>query len=365
MSDATARFGWIVTFSLALTACVMGDPASPAALPSSITSWTRQGTPPARAVDIVATIAAPVETQVQVPTSVQLVLPNAGANPLSVWRPPPYPIPWALRPEDHYYLGRPIPSSDVNWPNPRYRYGGTDFGSESVHTGVDLGADPNTPVLAAGSGEVIWVGYGLYRGEYDPTDPYGLAVAIRHDFGYGGQRLFTVYGHMSSTSVWEGQRVDAGEQIGTVGDTGHASGPHLHFEVRMGDNRFSASRNPELWMVPAEGWGVLAGRIVDARGEPLSEKSLQIRSIETGQRWDVWTYAKGTVHPDEVYQENFAISDLPSGPYEVTLITSGKSYSAYLIIHPGQTNVLNFNIRTGFEVDPPLTPTDLSQPPLP
>jgi murein DD-endopeptidase MepM/ murein hydrolase activator NlpD len=47
-----------------------------------------------------------------------------------------------------------------------------------------------TPVIAAGSGKVIWAGYGVYRGGYDKTDPYGLAVTIRHDFGYQNQTLY-------------------------------------------------------------------------------------------------------------------------------------------------------------------------------
>ncbi|MCK4961558.1 MAG: hypothetical protein KAS19_03685, partial [Anaerolineales bacterium] len=82
----------------------------------------------------------------------------------SVWRPPPYPAPWAIQPNDHFVFSRPIPSGEVNWPNQSYRYGSTLFGEENIHTGVDLGADRGTPVLAAGSGEVLWAGYGLYRG---------------------------------------------------------------------------------------------------------------------------------------------------------------------------------------------------------
>ncbi|HLF81488.1 MAG TPA: hypothetical protein VI410_06935, partial [Anaerolineales bacterium] len=47
---------------------------------------------------------------------------------VSIWRPPPYPAPWALRPEDHFLFARPIPSGEVNWPNPGYRYGSTAGG---------------------------------------------------------------------------------------------------------------------------------------------------------------------------------------------------------------------------------------------
>lgn len=281
----------------------------------------------------------------------------------SVWRPPPYPAPWAIRPNDHFIFSRPIPSGEVNWPNPSYRYGCTLFGEENIHTGVDLSAARGTPVLAASSGEVIWAGYGLYRGTYDETDPYGLAVAILHDFGYQGQKLYSIYAHMQSICVWEGQRVQTGETIGTVGDTGHATGPHLHFEVRLGDNRYWNTRNPELWIVPSEGWGVLAGRLKDTIGKFLPEQLVQIFSLETGQRWDVWSYVEGTVHSDDFYKENFVISDLPAGPYEVRIDFVGRTFTAQFLLHPGQTNLLVFRGRYGFVIEPTPTPVNLSEPP--
>jgi murein DD-endopeptidase MepM/ murein hydrolase activator NlpD len=268
-----------------------------------------------------------------------------------------------LRPEDHFYFSRPIPTGARNWPNPRFRYGSTYFGEETTHTGVDLGAARGTDIVAAGPGEIVWVGYGLYRGIEDPTDPYGLSIAIRHDFGYQDQQLFTVYAHLSSADVWRGQRVEMNDKIGTVGETGHSSGPHLHFEVRLGENRFFSTRNPELWMVPSEGTGVLAGQVLSTRGLPLAEQLIQIHSLETGQRWEVWTYAIGTVHPDERYNENFAIGDLPAGGYEIKINFVGRSYLKYLYLHPGQTNMIYFQGRQGFQSSPDNAAYNLSQPP--
>jgi murein DD-endopeptidase MepM/ murein hydrolase activator NlpD len=309
-------------------------------------------------------VLPPIQLTAEVTPGV-VELPEASSQPVIEWRPPPYVAPLAIRPTDHFYLTRPIPSGDVHWPNPRYRYGSTAFGEESTHTGVDLGADRNTLVLAAGSGEVIWTGVGLYSGQYDPNDPYGLAIAIRHDFGHLNQVLYTVYAHLQSSVVWLGQRVEAGEQIGTVGSSGHASGPHLHFEVRLGENRYFASRNPELWVVPAEGWGVLAGRIQDTFGNDLQEHQLQIQSVDGDGIWDVWTYAPDTIHPDEGYQENFVISDLPSGPYQVQISFLGRTYSAYLFVHPGQTNFLRFKGRFGYSFDDSDGPVLSSSPPYP
>ncbi|MEW6569031.1 MAG: peptidoglycan DD-metalloendopeptidase family protein [Chloroflexota bacterium] len=307
--------------------------------------------------------SAPLAGLTPTATPLRYSFPTAGAGPVSAWRPPPFPAPLAIRPGDHFYFQRPIPSGNVNWAHPLYRYGNTFFGSERPHSGVDLGAERGTPVLAAADGEVVWAGYGFYRGAPDPNDPYGLAVSIRHYFGYDGQELHTVYAHLSRIFVWVGQRVRAGEEIGTVGDTGHASGPHLHFEVRLGPNRYYTTRNPELWMVPPEGWGVLVGRMLDAAGVPLSEHQIVVRSLETGRRWEVWTYAAGLVHSDDEFRENFAISDLPAGPYQVSLEVNRRLYAAELYVYPGQTNYVLFRARRGFTIEPTPTPANLESPP--
>lgn len=353
------RWGWAIPLLL-LTACGSEPRATPVVEAPQRTEQIAPDEP-----EVVSTEPSESIEPAPRPTVADFTLPQAGPNPVSAWRPPPYEVPLALRPEDHYYFMRPIPSGNVNWPNPRYRYGSTAFGEEAIHTGVDLGADRTTEVLAAGGGEVSWVGYGLYRGLYDPDDPYGLAVAIRHDFGHRDQVLYTVYAHMQSIDVWLGQRVSAGEPIGTVGSTGHASGPHLHFEVRLGENRYFASRNPELWLVPAEGWGVLAGRVEDSFGNLLTEFSVQIQSVDTGQRWEVWTYALGTVNPDERYQENFVISDLPAGPYQVQINYLGRAYNAFLFVHAGETNLVTFHGRDGLTVETIGAAARTSSPPFP
>lgn len=297
-------------------------------------------------------------TSVAYPTPHVRRSPTPFPDAIADWRPPPYPAPWSLRPEDHFYFSRPIPSGEVNWPHPKYRYGGTFFGEASTHTGVDLGAKRDTPVLAAAAGEVVWSGFGLYRGITDPNDPYGLAIAIRHDFGYRGETLYTVYAHLASDLVWRGQQVAAGEVIGTVGDTGHASGPHLHFEIRLGENYYFSTLNPELWVVPPEGWGVLAGRVLGTWGRPMPETSLRVISVETGREWEVITYALDTIHPDPVYQENFVLGDLPAGPYEIRIIYAGRAYSAFLFVVPGQTNFVTFKGQGGFQIEP--TPAPLA-----
>ena len=90
-----------------------------------------------------------------------------------------------------------------------------------LHAGVDLAADPNEPVLAAGAGMVVRAGW---------TAGYGYEVEIQHVDG-----LLTRYSHLTSTLVLEGTPVQAGDALGLAGRTGTATGVHLHFEfVRAG-----------------------------------------------------------------------------------------------------------------------------------
>ena len=112
-------------------------------------------------------------------------LPTLGAEPVSGWRPPLYPIPWAVSAYDHFYFARPIAANNVNWPLAEYRYGGVFFAPNIVHTGVDIDADEGTSILAAGPGTVISADWGLYtEAPGNRSDPYGQAVVLRHDFGY-------------------------------------------------------------------------------------------------------------------------------------------------------------------------------------
>lgn len=92
-------------------------------------------------------------------------------------------------------------------------------GTEKFHTGVDLAAPTGTPIVAVKDGIVRRAGL---RGGY------GNAVEIDH-----GDGMTTLYGHASSLAVKDGDVVHAGQTIAAVGQTGRATGPHLHFEVRM------------------------------------------------------------------------------------------------------------------------------------
>jgi murein DD-endopeptidase MepM/ murein hydrolase activator NlpD len=92
-------------------------------------------------------------------------------------------------------------------------------GEGKFHTGIDIEAPWGTPVRASADGEVSGASMGA---------GYGREVVLDH-----GHSFLTVYGHLSSVAVVAGQRVIRGQVIGYVGQTGRATGPHLHYEVRI------------------------------------------------------------------------------------------------------------------------------------
>jgi murein DD-endopeptidase MepM/ murein hydrolase activator NlpD len=115
---------------------------------------------------------------------------------------------------------RPISPRALAWPlqGPI----GDPFGPRGnrFHAGIDLVAASGTPIAAAGSGRVVWAGF--------RPGGWGLLVTIAH-----GSGVRSLYAHLSRVEVRLGQRVASGQRVGLVGVTGDATGPHLHFELRV------------------------------------------------------------------------------------------------------------------------------------
>lgn len=101
--------------------------------------------------------------------------------------------------------------------------------TQGIHgyNGVDIAASVGTPIVAAAGGQVIIARWGSWNGGY------GNYVVIKHNNG-----MQTLYAHLNSIGVSQGQWVSQGQSIGTMGNTGRSTGPHLHFEVRGGHNPF-------------------------------------------------------------------------------------------------------------------------------
>src|SRR5512133_2207551 len=147
--------------------------------------------------------------------------------------------------DGHFIFQRPIHLPDNTYVDPSYRYGSTQNGKRDPHTGVEFVNKFGTPVYAAGDGTVIFAGPDK-KPVYMPfPNLYGNLVVIEHQ-----DNLYTLYGHLSKILVQQGQKVTTKDQIGEVGQTGVAIGPHLHFEVRRGNvEDTSSTENPELWVI--------------------------------------------------------------------------------------------------------------------
>jgi murein DD-endopeptidase MepM/ murein hydrolase activator NlpD len=95
------------------------------------------------------------------------------------------------------------------------------------HSGIDLAAREGTKVMAAGDGRVVFAGRFPLRRNVRWWR-YGNVVVLEHD-----NRYLTIYAHLDEITVGRGQQVNRGDQIGTVGNTGWSTSPHLHYEVRV------------------------------------------------------------------------------------------------------------------------------------
>ena len=114
---------------------------------------------------------------------------------------------------------RPPSSAGFIWPTSGTLTSGFGWRWGRMHEGIDIAAPTGTPISAAASGTVIYAGW---------MGGYGNLVVIDH-----GNGLATAYGHQSSIAVGSGTYVSQGQTIGYVGSTGHSTGPHVHFEVRV------------------------------------------------------------------------------------------------------------------------------------
>lgn len=105
--------------------------------------------------------------------------------------------------------------------------GGSMSRSAGGHSGLDITAPHGTPVVSVAAGTVV--------SKNASGTAYGIHVVVKHADG-----KYTLYAHLSASTVSVGQSVRAGQQVGNVGNTGNSSGPHLHFEVRTHPTSFSS-----------------------------------------------------------------------------------------------------------------------------
>ena len=114
-------------------------------------------------------------------------------------------------------------SGSMRWPLDAYIVS-SEYGERwgKVHKGMDMAAHVGEPVYAIADGEVIYAG--------DDLKGYGNVVILRHD-----RKTTSLYAHNSELKVKQGDQVTKGALVALLGNTGHSTGPHVHFEIRDGD----------------------------------------------------------------------------------------------------------------------------------
>ena len=380
------RYFLLLVFSLLLTACsifsglsgIINDSGSPSPVIPSSTFTPSEPTDTQVSLYLSTMTPTPVPenspTPSPIPETPEFSIPANPQSSFKPWRPPTYPVPWKPNQQDHFYFTNPIAAYDIEPAFTPYGYGDVFFDAV-VHTGIDIPGDIGTPILAAGDGKVIYAGYGIYRGGDDiADDPYGNAVVIKHSFNYQGEELFTLYAHLDEILVGEGQQIKSGDQIGLMGTSGKTTGPHLHFEVRVGKNEYFSTRNPDLWISPPQGWGILVGQVLTFEGRLLEQQVVYLYPMTDSPPQDpaldrVWigkSYQYHAINRDPYYKENLTIANIPAGTYLITIPVTeiGRSFQEVVEIQPGQVTFIRFNLWRGISKNPPPAP-EINFSPLP
>jgi murein DD-endopeptidase MepM/ murein hydrolase activator NlpD len=321
-SEAVSRSSWtpipVIQANTATTSAASITPllatftASIETTPTLVSSPSSTASP--KATVIPTNTARPSATMLptRAPTVISTNVPGPFGGDPATWTPPAP----GIRVNEHFILQRPIGNGFTSYWARSYSYGSTDKGSYPTHHGLDMLNPEGTPVLAAADGVVYYAGADQIYGPR--PDFYGNVVVIQHMMRDGdGQPIYTLYGHLSTVGVSTGQIVRTGEQVGLVGSTGVALGAHLHFEVRADkvEDYNASTLNPELWILPYPGNGVLSGRLMDLYGIKIPGMLVEVRSDSLYV--SAYSYVDNTVNGDPALGENYVVPDLPPGYYTV------------------------------------------------
>ena len=223
-----------------------------------------------------------------------------------------------------------------------YAYASTQNGKRDPHHGVEFQNDFGTPVHAAGDGVVVFADVDKAV-KFSPwTNFYGNVVVIRH-----AGEIFTLYAHLSTMLVQAGAEVKAGDMIGQVGQTGGATGAHLHFEVRTGSeytDHFS-TQNPELWIQPPSGTGAISITL-NTSYERNYERPLVISryadaSNELLFSYYITSYTKGF----EMNFEDAVLSNLVPGRYKIAFSDSSGLQERFVFVEEGRLTEVFFELK--------------------
>ncbi len=245
---------------------------------------------------------------------------------------------------EHFWLSEAFEGGERLLITDWFPYGYDAGGRYLIHNGIDMAEPMGTPILAVADGTVVVAGDDFTKLYGWRCDWYGQLVIIQLDDQWADQPVYVLYGHVHNIAVEVGQRVARGQVVADVGFGGAATRPHLHFEVRVGENTFRGTRNPLLWVTPSSNRGLIVGRLVDPDGRPWQGVAISaIGRGEAAKDYTSWTYLGDPdliVNPDETYAENFVIGDIAPGIYDLVVSIQGVIYSEEIQIEPGAATVV-------------------------
>lgn len=247
--------------------------------------------------------------------------------------------------DGRFIFQRPIKSPNNTFIDSTYAYASTANGQRDPHHGVEFLNQFGTPVYAAGDGMVLFAGSDQ-EALYSPwQNYYGNVVVIQH-----AADLYTLYGHLSKITVETGQNISVGDQLGEVGQSGVAIGPHLHFEVRRGDvNDYFSTMNPELWLAPnVDGKGQLGVIQISIRDEAgqlvkFAKFTVENPSAEKQERKTFYgiTYSADMLHGEE----NAVMGDMRPGTYRIAFKHNGHLYERRIEVQSGKLTQVVFVVK--------------------
>jgi len=250
------------------------------------------------------------------------------------------------------WLGRPVAQTDNPFNDQTYRWGATMGGSIGVqHQGIDINVPGGTSVLAIDAGTVVHAG---------PAEAGAQTVVIRHDSmlttPQGRLFVFSAYYHNSALLVRAGQHVARAQVLARAGSTGRATNDHVHLEVHASpvdslplivdpDVQYPPyTRNPELWIEPMPGTGVVAGQVWDAEGRPIPMARI-FGLVKPEPQETPFSYAETYgehARPDPIYGEHFAVTDVPPGEYVLGTTIAGRRIFRRIRVEAGKVSWVEF-----------------------
>lgn len=235
-----------------------------------------------------------------------------------------------------FRFARPV--KDNVQANGSYLYGEPNINNSAyAHLGVDYLVRYDT-VFSASDGIVYFIGYNP-NDTINGYEPGGAGNYIIIQSLWNNKNIFLLYMHLQKPLINQGSQVIKGQPIAISGNTGNSTGPHLHFEIRLGSVNYNSPRsrrNPELWCA-INGMGAIYGKVPNASNNTRVDifPDPKPRPPYTTFSYSLtYNFNDPYVGSDDIYQENYAIGDVKPGTYTIT--AQNGLYRRIVTVYPNQ-----------------------------